>query len=193
MREELRRTDARRSRERVCRNALAHAVLGGLAVCGGVALMTAPGLAEILRRGPFGKHNPQSAARALEVLCRRGFVVITGTQGKRIATLTKKGTQAVYLENLKLAPVQKGKWDQLWYMVAFDIPVEMRKARTALRQTLKRLGFVEYQKSLYVYPSGCESELDFIMRHFGVEKYVRRFYATDLDDEVRYRKLFKLS
>lgn len=83
--------------------------------------MTAPGLSEILRRGPFGKHNPQSAARALETLYRKGFVVITGTQGARVATLTAKGTQAAYFEALKLARCQRmtgtscGMWWRLMY------------------------------------------------------------------------------
>lgn len=193
MKDRLKMVGQRRRQKRIARHALAHAMLGGLAVCGGVVLMTAPGLSEVLRRGPFGNHSPRSAARALESLYQKGFVVLTGTAGARVAKLTPRGAQVAYLDSLTLPKVEKRSWDKLWYMVAFDIPVEKRKARTALRRALKRLGFVEYQKSLYVYPLGCESEIDFVVSYFEVEKYVRRFYATDLEDETRYRKLFKLS
>jgi DNA-binding transcriptional regulator PaaX len=171
----------------------AHAVLGGLALCGGAVLMTAPGLSDILRRGPFGRHSPSAAARTIESLYKKGLVALTGTKGERVATLTAKGTQLAYLTGLTLPKPDKKSWDELWYMVAFDIPVDKRKARTALRLTLKRIGFVEYQKSLYIYPRGCESELDFIAQYFGVAKYVRRFYATSLEDEARYRRLFHLT
>lgn len=193
MKQKLSDMGRKRGVARARRHALAHALLGGLALCGGVVLMTAPGLSEILRRGPFGNHSPRAAARALESLYQKGLVVLTGTPGARRATLTTKGEQVAHLHALALPHNYKKTWNGLWYMIAFDIPMRKNHARTALRRTLKRVGFVEYQKSLYVYPCGCESEVDFITRFFGVEKFVRSFYATDLEDEQKYHKLFNLA
>lgn len=193
MRETLKEVGSRRKRSRVVRHALAHAVLSGLVLCGGVVLMTAPGLSELLRRGPFGGRSPHAAARALESLYKKGFVILTGSPGARVATLTDAGVQAAHAQSLVLPRVTKSAWDGLWYMVAFDIPVEKRKERNALRIMLKRLGFREYQKSLYLYPVGCESEIDFVATYFKVGKHVKKFYATDLDDEYNFRKHFKLS
>lgn len=177
---------------RAARHALAHAFLTTLSVAGGTLLLTAPGLSDALRRLPGAPKSPRALSNTLTSLYRRGFITLTGTAGARRAQLTDAGKRLAYFESLSLPVVHKKTWDGMWYVVSFDIPVTHKRARDALRHALRRLGFREYQKSIYVYPHDAESEIDFVVSYFDVAPHVKRLYGADLTDEDRLRKLFKL-
>lgn len=175
----------------MARNAFAYAVLGSLAVAGTAVLITAPGLADTLARLPDGRRDPRRVSRAISALCKKGYLALTGTRGARMAHVTALGKKRAFLEGLAAPTGATHRWDGTWFMVAFDIPVELLRARDALRHALKRLGFVEFQKSVYVYPFGCESEIDFIIDHFGITPFVSYFYAADLNRDTELRGRFQ--
>ena len=54
----------------------------------------------------------------------------------------------------------------------FDLPIRFSKAREALRWKLKELGFIQFQKSVWVFPYLCEDEIIFVADFFRVGKYV---------------------
>ena len=56
--------------------------------------------------------------------------------------------------------------DGEWRIVIFDIPEKFKKAREALRMKLKELGFLELQKSVFIFPYECEDEINFIVEVF---------------------------
>ncbi|HCX28109.1 MAG TPA: hypothetical protein DHI91_03145, partial [Candidatus Portnoybacteria bacterium] len=58
-------------------------------------------------------------------------------------------------------------------MVLFDIPERQKPARDALRSKLKRLGFFEFQKSIFVHPFSCKDEIEFLIEFFQIKSYVR--------------------
>lgn len=192
-REKLRKKQKQVRRARVARHSLAYTALGTLVLAGGVLLITAPGLTEIARTLPGGRRSPSQIVNILEGLCRRGYVTLTGTKGKRMAHITDAGRKRAYLDSLSIAVPRKEEWDELWYMVSFDIPTTHKRARDALRTKLRELGFVEYQKSVYLFPASCASEIDFIVEYFSVDRWVRRFFVSDLEDDARYRAHFGLT
>ena len=77
-------------------------------------------------------------------------------------------------------------------MVLFDIPEKHKKAREALREILKKLGFYEYQKSVLVYPYECRNEIDFVIEYFEIRLWVRLVTVVALDNELHLRKIFNL-
>ena len=107
--------------------------------------------------------------------------------------LTNKGEGKLfrfYLNNLSI-PKPK-QWDKRWRMVLFDIPAEKRKTRDALRFTLHKLGFVQFQKSAWLYPFPCEKEINFIIDYFNINKHVEILTITSITNESKFKKLFKL-
>ena len=56
------------------------------------------------------------------------------------------------------------KWDGKWHIVIFDIPNEKRKMRDVVRHKLLRIGFLELQESVYVYPFDCLLEINFLKK-----------------------------
>ena len=78
-------------------------------------------------------------------------------------------------------------------MVIFDIPEKKRRARDVLRETLKRMGFYEFQKSVFVHPYPCQDEMDYIIEYYNIRPYVRIVTAVELDNEPHLKNIFNMS
>ena len=87
---------------------------------------------------------------------------------------------------------QPGSWDNLWRLTIFDIPEKKRRARDALRNKLRELGFLELQKSVFIYPFSCRDEIDFITEYFEIRPYVRYIEARFINNEAELKLKFNL-
>ncbi len=85
------------------------------------------------------------------------------------------------------------KWDEIWRIVIFDIPEKRKRAREALRLKLRKLGFKELQKSVFIYPYECEDEINFIVEIFGIRPFVRFLRATSITNDAQLKIRFKLA
>lgn len=116
--------------------------------------------------------------------------------GMMTIVLTEQGTERAKvltynLDKMKITP--PARWDGKWYMVIFDIPTNLKKAREAFRFHLQRLGFYPLQKSVFVYPFEGKNEVDFLVEFLGVRRYVRQIKAEYIDNEFHLREIFKKS
>ncbi|MBI4059718.1 CRISPR-associated endonuclease Cas2 [Candidatus Giovannonibacteria bacterium] len=113
-------------------------------------------------------------------------------EGVENIRLTNKG-RARFLEHqfrkLVLKPARK--WDKKWRLVFFDIPETQKKIRDALRRKLKELGFLEFQKSVFVYPYSCRDEINFILNFWNISEYVHYIEAS-ITSDYSLRRHFKL-
>ncbi len=107
--------------------------------------------------------------------------------------LTDKGKQRALRYNLETIEIPKQKWDGRWRIVIFDIPEIRRDARDALRELLKKMGFYELQKSVFIYPFECEDEIDFIVEIFEIRNYVRFLRVDSFTNEEQFRLKFNLT
>jgi len=141
------------------------------------------------------KINKQSLERAIRVLYESKLIhEQENSDGSLTMILTDKGRKKVLTFNIDNMEIKKPKrWDKKWRIAIFDIPEKKRGARDALRDTLKKLGFYELQKSVFVLPYPCQSELDFVIEFFNVRHYVRTITAIELDNELHLRKIFGLA
>ena len=111
-------------------------------------------------------------------------------KGIVIAGLTKKGKLKAldyYFESLA---VTNKKWDGKFRILVFDVPEKLRKGRDALRWKIKRLGFKELQKSVFVTPYECKKEIDFVVDYFNLAKHVH-YGVLESIDPLLYVKLKK--
>ena len=114
--------------------------------------------------------------------------------GSLTMVLTDKGRKQAITFNIDNMAIKKPKkWDKKWRLVLFDIPEKHKPAREAIRNALKRLGFYEYQKSVFIHPYECQKEIDFVVEYFNIRQYVRTLTADNLDNEIHLRKVFDLS
>ncbi len=107
--------------------------------------------------------------------------------------LTKKGEKRALKFQIDEIKIEKPeKWDGKWRMVIFDIPEKKKRAREALRNKLKELGFKDLQKSVFVFPYECEDEIDFIVEVFEIRRFVKFMRVDSFTNEEQFKLKFSL-
>jgi len=135
------------------------------------------------------KIRPYRLEKAIGRLKDKELVVVD----EDFVYLSKSGLNKGLIENIEHFIKRPKKWDKLWRVIIFDIPVEKNKARTALRRKFQEIGFYQIQKSVFVYPYPCEKEIMFIGKFFGVEKFIEIILAKNLGRrEDKIKKFFEL-
>ncbi len=125
----------------------------------------------------------------------------------KIMGLVKTSPASDFKERYVLTPAGKSKfllhqyytltlkgrkrWDGKWRMVLFDIPEARRKVRDALRKKLKELGFLEFQKSVFIFPYPCDDEINFVINFLDIADYAYCVEAA-ITPDAAFRSHFKL-
>ena len=94
------------------------------------------------------------------------------------------------IETMKIP--RQNKWDGKWRNVMFDIPEEKKMIRRAINHSLKKIGCVQYQKSVFITPFLCKKEIDFVGGCFGVRHNMRLILAENIEIENNFKKTFNL-
>jgi DNA-binding transcriptional regulator PaaX len=115
------------------------------------------------------------------------------SDGSYTIELTEKGQMKSLTYHFEKMIIKGENWDGKWRLIVFDIPENKRKGRDALRDKIKKLGFYELQKSVWVFPYECKNEIDFITEFFGLKKYVRFGILESIDNELHLKKIFNLN
>lgn len=107
--------------------------------------------------------------------------------------LTEKGREKAMryaISQMKIA--EQRTWDKKWRLIMFDVPEKKVQARRAINFALKRLGCIQYQKSVFVTPYPCEKEIDFVGDSFGVREHMRIIVANEIEKADSLKKVFNL-
>lgn len=125
---------------------------------------------------------------------RGKYVVISGSGGHRRMVLTHKGKQFLNKKALDmLHPPTLKVWDKKWRLVLFDIPEEFKKNRNSFAVGLKRMGFVQVQKSCFVFPFPCLDEVEVLADFHEVRPFITFLVAESLEGSKALARKFKLS
>lgn len=125
---------------------------------------------------------------------RGKYIVISGSGQHRRLVLTHKGKRLLNqkaLENLR--PPTLRIWDKKWRLVLFDIPEEFKKNRNSFAAGLKRMGFVQIQKSCFTFPFPCLDEIEVLADFHKVRPFVTFLVAASLEGSKKLAHRFKLS
>ena len=94
-----------------------------------------------------------------------------GTDGRAELVLTSGGKKKVW-KKFPLFRLAKKRWRGKWLVVTFDIPEGQRIDRDKIRDQLLGLGFVQWQKSVYVSPHDIADDLAALLKQNRLEKMV---------------------
>lgn len=175
-------------------------ILGVIGVAGVLGVgMVAPGVFQAVKifRGyerlvARRYQIPSYIRRTMKSLERRGMVRIVVKNGETRAYLTDKGQQELLKYQLREKRLQGGRWDKKWRIVIFDIAEKRRYARDRIRIDMKTFGFEKLQDSVWVYPYECEEVITLLKTQYKVGKELVYIVASDIENDVRLRKVFKL-
>jgi len=76
----------------------------------------------------------------------------------------------------------------------FDVKQSERWKRDVLRSFIKRLEFIQLQKSVWIHPYDCKAEVELLQELLGfTSSEVKLLVAENIGkDEVKLRQIFKL-
>jgi len=157
----------------------------GVIVLSSLAL---PNLPIVLK--PFIKERPNGILELLKKLAKKKVVNLGG----EVVKLTVKGRKLlreIQLLETEIIPRPK-KWDGVWHLVSYDVPVELNKERDYFRSVLKRWEFYQIQKSLWVYPFECKEEIAVLAKYLNIESYVMVMTTDFLANENEVEEIFNL-
>lgn len=161
----------------------------------GVALIAPNALQVIkfLEKDKGYKERKYSLNKKIFILQKQGYIYFVNRDGKKFATLTAKGKKEIDKYLLGDLQIKKPKkWDRKWRIVSFDVKNTRTPLRNLLRHHLKRLGFVQYQKSIWIHPYECEEVIIMMKSYFKFGKEVMYIVAEYLENDKDLRKHFKL-
>ncbi len=169
----------------------------------GALAVSAPALAPVAiyinaLQGKEKAHTKQGVRNSFYYFLRKGLICTESRDGVTYVELTKEGERRARLcgaGKILLNNIKQGhkKWDGKWSIVFFDLKNEKNTERNAIRHLLQRCGFVFLQKSVWIYPHDCSSEIDFLRSFFRLsEKEFRLVICTDVGEVDYLKKHFQL-
>ena len=140
------------------------------------------------------KINQQSLRNAIKLLYRSRIVEAKDNHnGTTTLVLSEEGRRLALTYDLdKMNISRPRRWDGKWRMILSDIPESKKKSREHLRYHLKRLGFIEFQKSVYLFPFECEKEMKYLIEYLYIKKYARYALLEKVKNEIDLKNHVKL-
>lgn len=135
------------------------------------------------------------ARTTLGRLAMQGLIMFEKREGKNYARITPAGREALLLEQRK-ADIRDGKrrrWDKRWRVIIFDIQERRRKVRDRLRITMRELGFVRLQDSVWVYPYDCEDLIALLKADLKLGSAVLYMVVEHIENDKHLQEQFSLN
>lgn len=129
----------------------------------------------------------EKVAHALANLNRYGYLEIVEKENQKAIRLTNKGKLKIW------RPRIKKEWDGRWRIVCFDIEEERKGARDSFRNYLKRLGFRQMQKSLWICPYDISEQVEELIDLLHLETNIDYFIADAVTNKDKYLNMFNLN
>lgn len=123
-------------------------------------------------------------------LVKEGLLKIVIENGRQFLSLTEKGKHKLLY--YQITEKRKSKWDGKWRVVVFDVWESVRSKRNLLRNEIKDFGFIQLQRSVWVYPYKCSEFIELLKTDLSFGKNIRYMVVEKLDYDENLRKLFGL-
>lgn len=169
---------------------LATIALGGVVFVGAVA----PNLVKVLAKTGKTENvlRTESIGATFSRFKRNGLVYLESRRGMVTIKLTEKGRRYVLGFAGGVRIKKPFIWDRKWRVVVFDIPVKKNREHATFRNRIKKLGFRQIQKSVWVHPFKCEDEVLFLAKELHIENTVEIFTVQKMIHEAKLRKCFNV-
>lgn len=179
---------------------LVTAAIGMSFVCPNLPRYLLKGLVNHLRENQYDHFSTETIrsipgvnlSKALYSLKRRKLIEITHADGITTIKLTEKGREMKLMYDFDNLSIRKPEvWDGKWRVIIFDIPETKKSSREAFRRKLKIMGFSPFQKSVWLHPYPCESEIDFLSEKLKIAEFLN-LITVQIDNDEPLRTNFNL-
>src|SRR3990167_2674761 len=155
--------------------------------------MLAPNALQVLR--PFLKHKKKYNLKyylnqKAKKLVEDDLLKIDTKNGKQFVSLTDKGKRKLLY--YQIMEKKKQKWDGKWRVVVFDVWENTRSKRNRLRNEIKDFGFIQLQRSVWIYPYECAEFIELLKTDLSFGKNIRYLVVESLDHDEKLRNYFNV-
>lgn len=173
-------------------------LLLGIAVAGALAMtIIAPNAPRALEKPLLklvGLKDKRKEARRIAKYIKQQKLVEVREQGQdefRII-LTDKGKKRVTKARFDSLKIPNTKWDQKWRVVMFDIPESEKPTRDYISLHLRRVGFKQIQKSVFVFPYSVDEFMAILREIFpSTSQQVVYMTVEETDNHNQLVKKFR--
>src|SRR3989344_5913073 len=123
-------------------------------------------------------------------LIEDGLLKLDTENEKHFLSLTKKGERKLLY--YQITEKKKQKWDNKWRVVVFDVWESARSKRNLLRNEIRDFGFIQLQRSVWIYPYECAEFIELLKTDLSFGKNLRYMIVEKLDYDEKLRKYFGL-
>jgi hypothetical protein len=184
--------------QKIRRTKVQRAILGTIQVAGVMSLaLVLPNAVQLLRffdKDRHRKSDPKYATnRAFWKLVNQGYIAIRQTPEGKVTELTAKGRKVVsVLDHPNVTRPKPKRWDGKWRVLVFDIGEKKRGVRDHLRRALTQIGFVQLQRSVWVYPYDCEDFIKLLKVDFRIGSEVIYMIVDQIENDLWLKEYFLL-
>ncbi len=148
-------------------------------------------------RGLFSTTKSSTPRRriidTLALLARQGYVSVGLLDNEKIFKITEKGKDRLRAHQVSEDGLGiSERWDGRWFLITFDIPETKKVARNQLILTLKRHGFINYTKGLWLIPYNPTRLVASLRKQLGLKSELKLIVAQSIDSDSKYRKYWDL-
>ncbi len=168
------------------RNEILFEILEVLGIIGVIAVtLIIPNFAVVLK--PYMKNKRKFSKgqinKSLYNMEKRGLIKIyKNSIGNTEIKLQPSGKRLYKFSKIKKAKIRiPPKWDGKYRFVIFDISNDNNYVRKIFRGYLKRLGFRQLQKSVWIIPYPCKEEIEIFISYYFLTKYVKLLTVENID------------
>jgi CRISPR-associated endonuclease Cas2 len=123
-------------------------------------------------------------AKKIWRLKRQGMIREFYEGKEKYYEITKRGQDHLANVNLENIAVERPKiWDKKWRVVIYDVPEDDRIIRNFIRSKLYQIGFIQVQKSVFIYPFECSSVINQICHSCGERDCLKYMIAEIIEGE----------
>ena len=141
------------------------------------------------------QYKPKSVESAFHRLRKEGLIMVERKGHEYSVSLTNKGKKRTDLLKLDALEIARPKtWDQKWCLLMFDVKQTQRWKRDILRSFLRRLGFVQFQKSVWIHAYDCRKAVKLLQELLELSSSeVKLVTAADIgEDDASLRRKFRV-
>lgn len=138
------------------------------------------------------KFNKWRLRQVLKRLYDQKLVEIYETGEGYTVKVTEKGRRRLLKYNLDDLILTDKKWDKKWRIIIYDVDESKKTLRNVFQKMLRKLEFLQLQKSVYLTPYPCENEVEYLRQIYGIGREVVLLTITGLENEQAYKEYFGL-
>lgn len=167
------------------------------------AAIIMPGLPAVLKpildakqrkeKDEWKKFNTWRLRQVLKRMNQQKLIEIDYEKEIPVIKISEKGKQRLLKFDIEEIKLNENHWDGKWRIIVYDIFSKKRQERELFRKTLKRLKFLQLQKSVYLTPFPCQNEIEYLRQICNIGKEVLILTVSGFENDQAYMEYFCLN